>query len=69
MLFHFISVGMYRESYCTTYGFSVGVDGCVSNSIMLKFFAVKFFFVMGKALSGELSCTLGVLKCQKLLRR
>ena len=41
-----------RKSYCTTTGVSVdvGVGGGVS-----KKFNVKVFYVMGKALSGELS--------------
>ena len=42
-----------RKSCCTTPGISVG--GRVGVSKMLKFF-VKVFYVMGKALSGELSC-------------
>ena len=48
------------KSYCTTPGVGVGVDigvgiGVGSISKMLKFY-VKVFYVMGKALSGELSC-------------
>ena len=42
-----------RKSYCTTPGVGVGVDGSVGVS---KKFNVKVFYVMGKALSGELSC-------------
>ena len=42
---------MSRKSYCTIPGVSVGVGV----SKMLKFY-VKVFYVMGKALSGELSC-------------
>ena len=38
-----------RQSYCTTPGVGVGV------SKMFKFH-IKVFYVMGKALSGELSC-------------
>ena len=46
-----------RKSYCTTpgVGIDVGVGGCIRVSKMLKFY-VKVFYVMGKALSGELSC-------------
>ena len=46
-----------RKSYCTTpsvsigVGVGVGVGGGVS-----KKFNIKVFYVMGKALSGELSC-------------
>ena len=40
-----------RKSYCSTLG--VGVDGGGSVS---KKFNVKVFYVMGKALSGKLSC-------------
>ena len=40
-----------RKSYCTTPGVGVGVGGGVS-----KKFNIKVFYVMGKALSGELSC-------------
>ena len=36
-------------------GVGVGVGGGVGVSKMLKFY-VKVFYVMGKALSGELSC-------------
>ena len=48
-----------RKSYCTTLGIcvcigvGVGVGG--GGGKMLKF-NVKVFYVMGKALSGELSC-------------
>ena len=44
-----------RNSYCTTpgVGVGVGVGGGVGVS---KKFEVKFFYVMGNALSGELSC-------------
>ena len=41
-----------KKSCCTTVG--VGVGGGVGVSKMLKFY-VKVFYVMGKALSGELS--------------
>ena len=48
-----------RKSYCTTRGVAVGVGfGIIGGggvSRMLKFY-VKVFYVMGKALSGELSC-------------
>ena len=40
-----------RKSYCTTPGVGIGISGGVS-----KKFNVKVFYVMGKALSGELSC-------------
>ena len=40
-----------RKSYCTTPGVGVGIGVGVS-----KKFKVKVFYVMGKALSGELSC-------------
>ena len=43
---------MHRESYCTT--IDVGVD-CDSISKMLKFSCLSFY-VMGKELTGELSC-------------
>ena len=42
-----------RKSYCTTPGVSVVGGGGVSK--MLKFY-VKVFYVMGKVLSGKLSC-------------
>ena len=42
-----------RKSYCTTPGIGVGLDGG-SISKCLSFF-VKVFYVIGKALSGELS--------------
>ena len=41
-----------RKSYCTTPGIGVGVGGGVGVS---KKFNIKVFYVMGKALSGELS--------------
>ena len=48
-----------QKSYCTTpgvgVGVGVGVGGGVGVSKMLKFY-FKVFYVMGKALSGELSC-------------
>ena len=40
-----------RKSYCTTPG--VGGGGVVSKMLS---FHVKVFYVMGEALSGELSC-------------
>ena len=45
---------MYKKSYCTTPG--VGVGGGSDVSKILKFY-IKVFNVVGKALSGELSCT------------
>ena len=42
-----------RKSYCTTPGVGVGVGSGVGVS---KKFNVKVFYVMGKALSGKLSC-------------
>ena len=44
-----------RKSYCTTpgVGVGVGVGGGVGVS---KKFHVKVFYVLGRALSGELSC-------------
>ena len=39
-----------RKSYCTTPGVGVGGGG------VSKKFNVEAFYVMGKALSGELSC-------------
>ena len=44
-----------RKSYCTTPGVGIGVGVGVGVSKMLKFY-IKVFYVMGKALSGELSC-------------
>ena len=41
---------MYRKSYCTTPSIGTGV------SKMLIFLCVSFFNVMGKVLTGELSC-------------
>ena len=41
-----------RKSYCTTPGSGVGGGG----GGISKKFNVKVFYVMGKALSGELSC-------------
>ena len=48
---------MYRKSYCTTPGVGVGVGGGGSRSGVGMDKMLKFFKVMGKALSGELSCT------------
>ena len=45
---------MYRKSYGTAPGVGFGF-GSSSVDKMLKFY-VKDLFVMGKALSGELSC-------------
>ena len=44
-----------RKSFCTTpgVGIGVGVGGGVGVS---KKFNIKVFYVMGKALAGELSC-------------
>ena len=46
-----------RKSYCTTpgVGIGVGIGGSVGVSQLLKFY-VTVFYVMGKALSGKLSC-------------
>ena len=44
---------MYKKTYCTTPG--VGTGFACGMDKMFKFY-VKFFKVMGKALSGELSC-------------
>ena len=49
---------MYRKSYCTTPGISIGTGlGGRGINKMLKFY-VEVLYVMGKALSGELSCML-----------
>ena len=50
-----------RKSYCTTPGVGVGVSVGVGVGVggvvgISKKFNIKFFYVMGKALSGELSC-------------
>ena len=46
-----------RKSYCTTPSVSVGVGiGSSGGGGGSKKFNVKVFYVMGKALSGELSC-------------
>ena len=51
-----------RKSYCTTPGVGVGVGVGVSvggdggGVGVSKQYNVKVFYVMGKALSGELSC-------------
>ena len=61
-----LPVQVYRKRYCTTLGGGGGkrycttlgggdVCGIVGISIMLEFYN-KDFYVMGKALSGELSC-------------
>ena len=56
---------MYKKRYCSTPGIDVAV--CVSNGgsvgKLLKFY-VKVFYVVGKTLSGELSCT-----CTSLVNR
>ena len=59
---------MYRKSYCSTpgVGVCVGGSGGVGVDKMLKFY-VKCFYVMGKALSGELSCTWTGLVLQALV--
>ena len=46
---------MYRKSYCTTPDIIVGVYGSGSISKVLKFY-VAVYYVIGKALSDELSC-------------
>ena len=57
---------MYRKSYCTIHGedgrgWGGGGSG-IGISKMSKFY-VKDFYVMGKVLSGKLSCTqTGLLK-------
>ena len=48
-----MSVAKSRKSCCTTPGVGFGIG--IGFSKMLKFY-VKVFYVMGKALSGELSC-------------
>ena len=46
-----------RKSYCTTPGVGVGVSvGGGGGFGVSKKVSVKVFYVMGKALSGELSC-------------
>ena len=49
-----------RKSYCTNPGIGVGVGVGVGVGIggggVSKKFNVKVFYVMGKALSGKLSC-------------
>ena len=45
---------MSSKSYCTTPGVSVGI--CVGGGGISKKFNIKVFYVMDKALSGELSC-------------
>ena len=45
-----------RKSYCTTPGVGVDVGGGGGGGGVSKKFNVKVFYVMGKALSGELSC-------------
>ena len=49
---------MYRKSYFTTSGVGVGVGVGVSK--MIKFLR-QSFYVIGKALTGELSCPVTVL--------
>ena len=46
---------LYHPGVGVGVGINVGVSGVVGVSKMLKFY-VKVFYVMGKALSGELSC-------------
>ena len=54
---------MYKKRYCTTRHISiVGVGIGVSTKLN---FYVKIFYVMGKALSDELSCTRTGLVRQK----
>ena len=59
---------MYRKSYCTTLGISIGTGlGGRGVNKMLKFY-VEVLYVMGKAVSGELSCTLtGLVLLQNLV--
>ena len=52
-----------RKSYLTTPGVGVGVGVGVGGSVgVSKKFNFKVFYVMGKALSGELSCPCDSLK-------
>ena len=53
-------VHLYRKSYCTVPG--IGICGGRDGSKMLKFY-IKIFYVMGKALSGKLSCMWTSLVC------
>ena len=55
-------VQMYRKSYCTIAGIGIGIG------TMLKFY-VKIFYVTGKVLSDELSCTrTGLVRLSCVLR-
>ena len=46
---------MYKKSYCSTTGIPVNIDGGGGISKMLNF-CITSFYVIGKVLSGELSC-------------
>ena len=53
----FLFLASSRKSYCTTRGVGIGIDvGVGVGGGVSKKFNVKVFYVMGKALSGELSC-------------
>ena len=45
-----------QKNYCTTPGVSVGIGGSGGDVDKMFKFNVKVFYVIGKALSGELSC-------------
>ena len=67
-LFIFSSpVQMYCNSYCTTPSIGIGGGSSISSSKMLKFY-VTVFYMVGKALSGELSCTQTYLMLPSSLR-
>ena len=55
LLHFYLAWTKYRKSYYTTPGVGVGVGGGGGVSKMLKFIR-ESFYLMGKALSGELSC-------------
>ena len=49
---------MNRKSYCIAVGIGSGISGGkVGISKMLKSFYIEVFYVMGKVLTDELSCT------------
>ena len=50
---------MYKKSCCATpgVGVSVGIGSGTSVSKILKLCVIKLLYMIGKALSGELSCT------------
>ena len=46
-----------RKGYCTTPGVGVSIGGGIGGGVgVSKKFNVKVFYVMGKVLSGKLSC-------------